>query len=88
MSILKQLTEPKVATSAPDLLGGLRRWRRLMSRSLELHLALPDPIILSGWSLASLCRCPGKTWRDAAGLSGGFSEAGAGCGHPTWGGLH
>ena len=48
VSILKQLTEPKVAASAPDLLGGLRRWRRLMSRSLELHLTLPDPIILSG----------------------------------------
>ena len=48
VSILKQLTEPKVGASAPDLLGGLRRWRRLMSRSLELNLALPDPIILSG----------------------------------------
>ena len=48
VSILKQLTEPKVASSAPDLLGGLRRWRRLMSRSLELNLALPDPIILGG----------------------------------------
>ena len=48
VSILKQLTEPKVASSAPDLLGGLRRWRRLMSRSMELSLALPDPIILGG----------------------------------------
>ena len=48
VSILKQLTEPKVANSAPDLLGGLRRWRRLMSRSMELSLALPDPIILGG----------------------------------------
>ena len=48
VSILKQLTEPKVASSAPDLLGGLRRWRRLMSRSMELNLALPDPIILGG----------------------------------------
>ena len=48
VSILKQLTEPKVATGAPDLLGGLRRWRRLMSRSLELNLALPDPVILGG----------------------------------------
>ena len=48
VSILKQLTEPKVAAGAPDLLGGLRRWRRLMSRSLELNLALPDPVILGG----------------------------------------
>ena len=48
VSILKQLMEPKVASSAPDLLGGLRRWRRLMSRSLELNLALPDPVILGG----------------------------------------
>ena len=45
MSILRQLTEPKVAGGAPDLLSGLRR---LMSRSLELNLALPDPIILGG----------------------------------------
>ena len=48
VSILKQLTEPRVAAGAPDLLGGLRRWRRLMSRSLELNLALPDPVILGG----------------------------------------
>ena len=48
VSILKQLTEPKVAAGAPDLLGGLRRWRRLMCRSLELNLALPDPVILGG----------------------------------------
>ena len=48
VSILRQLTEPKVAGGAPDLLSGLRRWRRLMSRSLELNLALPDPIILGG----------------------------------------
>ena len=33
---------------AADLLTGLRRWRRLMSRSIELNLALPDPVILGG----------------------------------------
>ena len=48
VSILRQLTEPKVAGGAPDLLSGLRRWRRLMSRSIELNLALPDPVILGG----------------------------------------
>ena len=48
VSILRQLTEPKVTGSASDLLAGLRPWRRLMSRSIELNLALPDPIILGG----------------------------------------
>ena len=48
VSILRQLTEPKVTGSASDLLAGLRRWRRLMSRSIELNLALPDSIILGG----------------------------------------
>ena len=47
VSILRQLAEPKV-TGTSDLLAGLRRWRRLMSRSIELNLALPDPIILGG----------------------------------------
>ena len=52
---------------------------------VALDAARPDHL---EWSLASLCRCLGKTWWDAVGLSSGVSEAGAGCGHPTWGGLH
>ena len=45
--LLKQIVEPKVPTSAGDLLTSLRQWRRWLSRAGELQLALPDSSILA-----------------------------------------
>eukprot|EP00435_Cladocopium_sp_Y103_P020588 s3183_g5.t1 len=46
-SLLKQISEPKVGSSVPDLLQGLRQWRRLLGRAAELRLTLPDPVVLA-----------------------------------------
>ena len=45
-SLLRNLTEIKVGHSVNDLLMAVRNWRRWVARSCELHLTLPDPLIL------------------------------------------
>ena len=45
--LLKQISEPKIPHSVPDLLAALRQWRRWLSRADELRLTLPDASILA-----------------------------------------
>lgn len=44
--LLKNLVETKFSTQTSELLTQVRLWRRWQSRAQELHLALPDPIVL------------------------------------------
>ena len=46
--LLKQLTEAKPGSNAPEILASLRLRRRWMSRSIELQVTLPDPMVLAG----------------------------------------
>eukprot|EP00435_Cladocopium_sp_Y103_P074751 s9_g51.t1 len=66
VGLLRQLTDPKITGGVGDLLSGLRKWRRLMVRSRELNLSLPDPVILTG--------VMGK-FSDALGKHGGAQMA-------------
>ena len=47
-SILHLLMEGNIPTTANDLLSGLRKWKRMRNRAIELNLTLPDPVILTG----------------------------------------
>ena len=44
--LLKNLVESKFSTSVGELLMQVRLWRRWLSRAQELHLNLPDPLVL------------------------------------------
>ena len=44
--LLKNLVESKFFTSVGELLMQVRLWRRWLSRAQELHLNLPDPLVL------------------------------------------
>ena len=45
-ALLRNLTEMKVGSSVHDLLAAIRNWRRWVARACELHLTIPDPLIL------------------------------------------
>ena len=44
--LLKNLVETRFATGTSDLLTQVRLWRRWLTRAQELHLSLPDPVVL------------------------------------------
>ena len=44
--LLKSLVETKFATGTADLLTQVRLWRRWLTRAQELHLTLPDPVLM------------------------------------------
>ena len=78
ISILHQLTEGKVPTSADDLLSGLRKWRRMRTgyRAQSDTAGLSDP----DRHLGKVCGRSREAWRNAALLSNCFSTSGAGGG--------
>ena len=46
--LIKEISDNKVSSSAgvKDLLGHLRQWRRYAARARELHVQLPDALVL------------------------------------------
>ena len=47
-SLLHFMTDQKMAQTPSELASNLRQWIRLLSRSEELGLVLPDPMVLAG----------------------------------------
>ena len=47
-SLLHLMTDQRMAQTPSELASNLRQWIRLLSRSEELGLVLPDPMVLAG----------------------------------------
>lgn len=47
-SLLHLMTDQKMASNPQELASNLRQWIRLLARSEELGLVLPDPMVLAG----------------------------------------
>ena len=45
-NLLRSLTEVKCGSSIQDTLGAIRTWRRWICRAEELHVAIPDSMVL------------------------------------------
>ena len=45
-NLLRSLTEVKCGSSIQDALGAIRTWRRWICRAEELHVAIPDSMVL------------------------------------------
>ena len=48
MNLIRNLTELKLTNNMLEVAQGIRTWRRWWSRSEELGVMLPDPVILAG----------------------------------------